>query len=129
MTPCARCGGPHPFDTTLPSAAWNAVIRARGLPEYLCLTCIVQEFAALGQGFTAALWGGPEGFSGLPIEVRIAPAFEYWTWAKTAPHCAGCGHAFDVENAKLTSSPDVDRWCSKACALSRRQRPAAVWQR
>lgn len=67
---CSRCGGPHPFDTTVPSVVWNATIRARGLEEYLCLTCIVTAFACFGESFTAELNGGPfQG--GLPIEVRI----------------------------------------------------------
>lgn len=66
---CAGCGGPHPFDTTIPSPIWNRVIRGAGLPDYLCLTCIVQAFAVAGEGFTAQLWG-PE-FSGLPIEVLV----------------------------------------------------------
>jgi hypothetical protein len=66
---CSGCGGPHPFDTTVPSVVWNAVVRAQGLPEYLCLTCIVEVFARAEQSFTADLIGGP--FHGLPIEVRI----------------------------------------------------------
>lgn len=66
---CARCGGPHPFDTTVPSVRWNAVIRAHGLAEYLCLTCIVRAFAKSGESFTATLWG--DGFGGLPISVAI----------------------------------------------------------
>jgi hypothetical protein len=67
--PCAQCGGPHDFDTSLPSVVWNKVIRAKGLPEYLCTTCIVREFVRAGEGFTATLWG--EGFHGVPIEVSI----------------------------------------------------------
>lgn len=67
--PCSQCGGPHPFDTTVPSAHWNAVIRAQGLPDYLCLTCIVREFAKRGESFAATLTG--DGFHRLPIEVRI----------------------------------------------------------
>jgi hypothetical protein len=66
---CRGCGGPHSFDTSVPSAAWNAVIRARGLPEFLCLTCIAREFAKAGRSFTAQLWG--EEFHGTPIEVRV----------------------------------------------------------
>lgn len=65
--PCAQCGGHHDFDTSIPSAIWNAVIRA--LPEYLCTTCIVREFAKSGRSFTAQLWD--EEFNGLPIEVII----------------------------------------------------------
>jgi hypothetical protein len=55
--PCRSCGGPHPFDTSVPSEAWNRVIKGRGLPDYLCLSCIVQAFAAAGEGFTAKLFG------------------------------------------------------------------------
>jgi hypothetical protein len=67
--PCQRCGGPHPFDTSVPSAHWNVVVRARGLPEYLCFNCIVNVFAEVGESFTATLWGVE--FHGLPVEVRI----------------------------------------------------------
>lgn len=68
--PCRGCGGPHPFDTTLPSVTWNALIRSRpDYHDYLCTTCIVREAALAEQSFTAELWG--EEFDGLPIEVRI----------------------------------------------------------
>jgi hypothetical protein len=66
---CGGCGGPHPFDTSVPSVRWNAVIRSQELDEYLCLTCIVKAFAQCGESFTATLWGGE--FNGLPIEVVI----------------------------------------------------------
>lgn len=68
-TPCALCGGPHDFDTSVPSAVWNKIIRAKGLPEYLCTTCIVREFVRAGEGFTATLWN--EEFHGVPIEVVV----------------------------------------------------------
>lgn len=67
--PCALCGGPHDFDTSVPSDAWNRIIRAKGLPEYLCMTCIVREFVKDGEGFTATLWN--EEFNGVAIEVVI----------------------------------------------------------
>ncbi len=67
--PCSLCGGPHPFDTTVPSVRWNEVIRAAGLPDYLCLTCIVRVFVEAGQSFTADLVGGP--FHCVPIEIRV----------------------------------------------------------
>jgi len=54
---CDGCGGPHSFDTTVPSPIWNEVVRARGGPEYLCLTCIALAFVRAGKGFTAELWG------------------------------------------------------------------------
>lgn len=66
--PCCGCGGPHPFDTTVPSVRWNAVIRKAGLPDYLCLTCIVTAFVKAGESFTAELVGGEHHFE--PIEVR-----------------------------------------------------------
>jgi len=66
---CVGCGGPHPFDTSLPSPLWNRVIRGAGLPDYLCTTCIVRAFVLAGEGFTAELWG--DVFKGVPIEVRV----------------------------------------------------------
>lgn len=67
---CCRCGGPYRFDTVVPSVIWNETIRARGLSELLCLTCIVEAFCCFGESFTATLWGGSfQG--GAPIEVRI----------------------------------------------------------
>lgn len=69
---CSGCGGPHPFDTTVPSVVWNAVIRSKHLPDYLCLTCIVKVFAAEGRSFTAELVG--DGLHTVPIEVRVNDA-------------------------------------------------------
>ena len=66
---CSGCGGPHPFDTSVPSVVWNRVIRDGGLPDYLCTTCIVRAFALVGESFTATLWS-PE-FDGLPIHVMV----------------------------------------------------------
>lgn len=66
---CVKCGGPHPFDTSLPSPTWNAVIRAADLPDYLCLFCILKAFVKAQQGFTATLWG--ESFNGDRIEVIV----------------------------------------------------------
>jgi hypothetical protein len=66
--PCRGCGGPHPFDTVVPSVRWNAVIRKAGLPDYLCLTCIVSAFVRAGESFTAELVGEEHPFE--PIEVR-----------------------------------------------------------
>lgn len=60
--PCALCGGPHAFDTSVPTHLWNEVIRAQGLPEYLCTTCIVKEFVKARRDFTARLYG--DGFAG-----------------------------------------------------------------
>lgn len=66
---CSGCGGPHEFDTSVPSELWNKVIRGGGYADYLCLTCIVAAFAHQGQDFTATLWGG--NFRGTAIEVRV----------------------------------------------------------
>lgn len=67
--PCSQCGGPHPFDTSVPSVVWNSVIRGRRLPDYMCLTCIVRAFIEVRQSFTAELVG--EELPRTPIEVRI----------------------------------------------------------
>jgi hypothetical protein len=66
---CNLCGGPHLFDTTVPSELWNAVIRSAGLPDYLCLTCIVAAFAKVGVSFRATLWS--DEFNGLPVTFII----------------------------------------------------------
>jgi hypothetical protein len=68
-TRCSMCSAPYQFDTTVPSVIWNRVIRAQNLPEFLCCTCIVKEFAKAGVTFTAELWG--DAFNGLPIEVVV----------------------------------------------------------
>jgi len=66
---CQRCGGLHLFDTAVPSVIWNRVVRGRGLPDFLCLACIIEAFESADESFTATLWG--RGFDGCPIEVRI----------------------------------------------------------
>lgn len=68
-SPCSLCGGPHSFDTSVSNDQWNAVIRANGLPDYLCFVCVVKAFTARGLGFTATLWG--DGLSGVSIEVHV----------------------------------------------------------
>jgi hypothetical protein len=74
---CAGCGGPHPFDTSVPSPLWNRVVRPRlarrGCPEFLCLTCITAEFVRAGVSFSARLWGTYRGrwLRGQVVEVRI----------------------------------------------------------
>ena len=67
--PCGLCGGPHPFDTVIPSVVWNRVVRAQGLPDYLCLTCIVRAFVATGESFTAELIGAA--IVSTALEIRI----------------------------------------------------------
>lgn len=67
---CSGCGGVYRFDTSVPSVVWNAVIRAQGLPDYLCAACIVGVFARQKRSFTAILSG--EGLDLVPIEIRIA---------------------------------------------------------
>lgn len=66
---CGGCGGPHDFDTSVPSVVWNEVIRAQGGSEYLCTSCIVRAFAKAGRSFTATLYGAGLDFA--KIEVRI----------------------------------------------------------
>lgn len=66
---CQGCGGPHSFDTSVPSVLWNAVVRKNGWADFLCIACIIKAFAAADQSFTATLWGRE--FNGLAIEVRI----------------------------------------------------------
>lgn len=66
---CGGCGGPHRFDTSVPSVLWNRVVRAAGLADYLCATCVVRAFAKAGVSFTATLYG--DDFDGLPISVEI----------------------------------------------------------
>lgn len=69
--PCGGCGGPHRYDTSVPSVLWNKVVRARGFSDYLCATCILEVFAKAGEGvsFHAQLYGA--GFAGTHVEVRI----------------------------------------------------------
>lgn len=66
---CSGCGGLHPFDTTIPSQLWNAVIRVQDFPDYLCASCIIRVFAARGISFEAELSG--EGVSG--ARLRLEP--------------------------------------------------------
>jgi hypothetical protein len=49
---------------------WNRVIRANGLPDYLCLTCIVHAFASRGESFTADLVGETIKFVPIAVEVN-----------------------------------------------------------
>lgn len=66
---CAFCGGPHQFDTSVPSVVWNERIRRDGLPDFLCASCILRAFAHHGQSFTATLYG--DDLHGVPIEVQV----------------------------------------------------------
>lgn len=66
---CAGCEGKYRYDTTIPSTLWNRVIRAQGLPEYLCAACILAEFVKAGEAFTAHLSG--DGVSGCVIHVEV----------------------------------------------------------
>lgn len=68
--PCGGCGGPHLFDTSINSVVWNQVIRARGLSEFLCASCVIRAFVLAERSFNATLWG--DGLpAGVPIEIRI----------------------------------------------------------
>ena len=71
---CSGCGGPHPFDTTVPSVVWNRVIRANGLPDYLCTTCIVSAFVSRGESFTAELIGATMPRTAIEVRVNGAEA-------------------------------------------------------
>lgn len=55
--PCGGCGGPHEYDTSVPSPLWNRVVREQGLSDYLCASCIVKVFARARTSFTAELYG------------------------------------------------------------------------
>lgn len=66
---CGGCGGPYLFDTSVPSALWNKVVRARGGSEYLCVACVVRRFAEARESFTAELWGS--GLDGLTMTVTF----------------------------------------------------------
>lgn len=107
---CGGCGGPHRFDTSVPSALWNRVIRAQGLSDYLCTSCIVRAFAASGVSFTATLWG--DGFNGLPLAVEINGE------ASTAAHELG------EENNQLRATLISIHDCARA-ALDRATAPRA----
>jgi hypothetical protein len=87
---CGGCGGPHRFDTSVPSVLWNRVIRSQGISEFLCTSCIVREFARAGVSFTATLWS--DEFHGLPIAVEVKGA------VSTA------AHELDEENNRLRSA-------------------------
>lgn len=54
---CPGCGGPYPFEMSIPSTLWNQVVRPAGLPDDLCPTCIVQVFTRAGVSFSANLSG------------------------------------------------------------------------
>lgn len=87
---CGGCGGPHRFDTSVPSVLWNRVIREQGLSEYLCTACIVREFAKAGVSFTATLWG--DGVDGIPIAVEVNGGI------------ATAAHELDEENSHLRAA-------------------------
>ena len=74
--PCSKCGGPHPFDTSVNSEQWNAVIRGGGLPDYLCLYCIIEAFAEAGQGFEAQLYS--ERLGGEQLRFVAEPPIPSW---------------------------------------------------
>lgn len=123
---CQECGGPHSFDISVPSDQWNAVIRAKGLPEFLCLTCIVQEFVKAGKDLSAELWG--ESFNGTPITVsstltcQLAEARldEAKWWFGPVDHLRSCSFG-------VSESPDGDI-CDCGLRQRRRQRDARIAQ-
>lgn len=109
--PCQGCGGPHPFDTSVPSPAWNRVIRERGLPDYLCTTCIVAAFVAAGESFEAELYG--ESFDGLVPVIRVE--------VSDRPYGSTYGdlaHQLDVElAARSQPAPDLRAAVDEVVAL------------
>ncbi len=54
---CSGCGGEYRYDVSIASTVWNRVIRAKGLPEYLCAACIIAEFVKANEPFSAWLSG------------------------------------------------------------------------
>jgi hypothetical protein len=66
---CQLCGGSDPYDTSIGNEKWNTVIRANGLPDFLCLSCIVREFLTRGESFSANLYGN--GFCGEGISISL----------------------------------------------------------
>jgi hypothetical protein len=69
---CNGCGGPCPYEMSIPSVLWNRVIRADGPEgdnEYLCPTCIIHAFAGARVSFAAILSG--DGVSGVHLEVSF----------------------------------------------------------
>jgi hypothetical protein len=71
---CSRCHGAYWFDTTIDSETWNRVVRAQGISEYLCLSCIVDVFATAGESFTANLWATDKPLTGQSLTFNaVAP--------------------------------------------------------
>ncbi len=67
---CNLCGAVPRFDTVVPDAAWNEVVRDAGLPEFLCAACVLHVFALRGESFTCELWG--RDFHGLSVSIQVA---------------------------------------------------------
>lgn len=66
---CQLCGGPHEFDTSIPSQLWNKIIRKNKFPDTLCASCIIKIFTIYKQSFIATLWS--DSLNGIPIEVKV----------------------------------------------------------
>ena len=67
---CGNCGGQHRFDTSIPSPAWNEVVRVKGGSEFLYIQCVVLAFAQAGRAVRATLWGDDEGVTETEIFIR-----------------------------------------------------------
>lgn len=65
---CEKCGGPHRYDTSVPSVLWNSVVRSQGW-DFLCAACILELFALARVTLTAELSG--DGLSGVPIVIEV----------------------------------------------------------
>jgi len=79
---CGLCGGPHEYDTAIPDQAWKSVVRSRGLPDQLCLSCIVAIFVQANESFEAELYGPPvDRFGSFPtIRVLVGSRDECVTY-------------------------------------------------
>lgn len=79
--PCSQCRLPVVFEFTVENQTWNRIVRAKNIPEYLCLWC----FAALAKDETIVHIG---------VNISAGSVFSGW-----------CGH--DVPGAY---SPANDDW-------------------
>lgn len=99
---CHACLGVHAFDTSIASPLWNVVVRGAGLPDYLCLLCVVRVFAGARRAFSALLYG--PGVSGGEVvfypEARVAVRY-----------CAPCHDSGFVEvqgGYEMRACPDCN---------------------
>lgn len=123
--PCQQCGGPHRFDTSVPSEAWNRVIRAAGLPDYLCAACVLAAFVRAGEPLDATLCG--DGFTGERVALRVAspPAeTEELPCLVENDACARCGKIHEWAGCCAEFPVDPDAWCENCRKRAGRASPA-----